>query len=158
MRNVECKIPEEKYILLYVLEPKKNVIDIVNKLSEDLGLGVIHALGKKSGINNTIGHFSEYGPFEFLKLLQCSEFVVAKSFHGTVFSAIFNKQFISINSGDKNSRVNDFLGHIGLRGRVISDIAELSPGKIDYDKVNAIIAKMQDLNQNYLGGVLSVGK
>ena len=71
-----------------------------------------------------VNYESSLSPFEFLSLLDNSEFVITDSFHATVFSLIFNKPFYhflrfpeSVILGQnqrvlellKNSKTEDFL-------------------------------------------------
>ena len=66
------------------------------------------------------------GPAEFLSLIKYSEFVYTDSFHGSVFSILFNKQFAvyerdKSGTTSKNSRMYDLLSVFGLDSRMIRD-------------------------------------
>lgn len=64
------------------------------------------------------------GVEEFLYLINNSSAVITDSFHGTVFSTIFRKNFYAIKREDTkfslSSRLEDFLTEIGLSSRCIS--------------------------------------
>ncbi len=72
-----------------------------------------------------------------------AEYVVTDSFHGTVFSIIFNKPFIAIANRERGlSRFSSLLNKFGLEDRLVfssDDLTEeLLKAKIDFDKVNSI--------------------
>lgn len=68
-----------------------------------------------------------------------ADFVITDSFHGTVFSIIFNKSFISIGNKDRGmSRFNSLLSIYELGNRLI-DVEEdkyLFDQNIDWSIVN----------------------
>lgn len=69
----------EKYIYIYSLGGiNKERLDKVKKIAKDNGLKIIET-------------FRDYGPSEFIYLVDHAQWVITDSFHGTVFSIIFNK-------------------------------------------------------------------
>lgn len=92
------------YLLVYDLSASKEFTDAVNALSKKLNLPVVHFRSKKI-YNNELKRFFDYGPAEFLSLIKNAEFVFCSSFHGTVFSVIFEKEFLVWNSGKTSSRM-----------------------------------------------------
>ena len=69
-----------------------------------------------------------------------AEMVIVDSFHGAVFSIIFNKPFWVIgNSKRGNARFESLLGLYGLEDRMITPGDSVDWGKtIDWDRVNEI--------------------
>lgn len=64
-------------------------------------------------------------PEEFLGLFKNASFVVCSSFHGTVFSLIFNRPFVSIRMGDgKDNRVDSLLCLLGLENHFVDSVNE----------------------------------
>lgn len=82
------------------------------------------------------------GPAEWIYLLSNAEYVITNSFHGTVFSLIFNKKFVSVIS--KNSLVNypnriiDLLKSINSEDHLLDISSEVMPTSIssvlDFEK------------------------
>lgn len=69
----------------------------------------------------------DVGPVEFLKLVQNAECIFTDSFHGTVFSILFEKRFCVFERDkhtkvSKNSRLYDLLDQFGLSGRLVKDL------------------------------------
>lgn len=93
---------------------------------------------------NIIKHPQEsiYPPLtRWLRSIYDAECVITDSFHGTVFSIIFNKPFyVLVNNRRGAARFTSLLGLFGLERRIISsaDNAELDQS-IDWGKVNSIL-------------------
>ena len=98
---------------------------------------------------------------DWIRNLNRACFVVTDSFHGTVFSILFNKQFVSIGNASRGlSRFQSLLGMFGLESRLVGDASEadvsvLLGNEIDFDNVNAVLAVKRSLSLNFLSGVLS---
>lgn len=125
------KYDEEKYILAYVVEADKEYIKIVNDLSQKTGLKVIHFNKFNPGYNNVLKNAYTEGPLEFVNYIKNAEYVVATSFHATVFSIIFNKKFFIIPHKKTGSRVTNLLDKLGIKGRTFNSFNEFK--KIDYN-------------------------
>lgn len=82
---------------------------------------------------------------EWLANIAYAELVVTASFHGVVFSYLFNKNFIYMplraKSSKGNNRVIDLLESVGLLNRMANnweDVRRLVDEDIDYSKLNNI--------------------
>lgn len=76
---------------------------------------------------------------EWLSMFRDAEFVVTDSFHGTVFSIIFNKSFLSIGNSNRGmARFHSLLEMFGLEERLCKVGKELSEKdeEVDWEKVN----------------------
>lgn len=86
----------------------------------------------------------DVGPREFLNLFKNTEYVFTDSFHGAVFSIIFQKHFLVFERDanghtSKNSRLHDLLDKFDLRNHLIvnfEDINLIEVPQINYKKVN----------------------
>lgn len=108
-----CIAPKEKkpYILVYKITKADKLLEFAKNLAKEKGLKIIYIPNDfKSGI---IGDVKlDVGPREWLGYIRGAEYVVTNSFHGTVFSIIFEKQFFSEVSERVNlstSRLNNLL-------------------------------------------------
>jgi hypothetical protein len=103
------------YIAFYALESGPELYETVNALSRTHGLPIV-VLGKASprilGINTRLAISS--GPAEFLGLLKEASLVVTNSFHGTAFSILFERPFVSIPHRTRNTRIAHLLETCGL--------------------------------------------
>lgn len=123
---------KEKYILSYVLTDDPEYYKIVNYLSQKTGLKVIHFQRRDNGIKNILRNANTDGPIEFVNLIKNAEYVIATSFHATIFSIIFNKKFWVIPPKKRATRITNLLEMLNLKDRAVSSLEELI--ERDYDK------------------------
>ena len=140
------------YMMSYVLRSGQGVFGIQRYLADRLGLKIVvpYNLMKRW---KSIGETIYPGPEEWLGYIRYSNFVVTNSFHGTVFSVLFNKPFITIAlSGNKsglNERAKSLLSSVGLEHRLVSDLSrgtidKLLEEEIDWSSVNIKLAEMRE--------------
>lgn len=121
------RIHDEKYVLVYSVEEKKqNTIigKIAQRIAKERGLkvvGVYYGTSYSAIPGCDYNHYRAT-PDVFLNLMYYADFVVVSSFHGTVFSINFQKEFITVTPNRFNSRVNDILKLTGLESRLVKDI------------------------------------
>lgn len=134
----------ERYIFLYNLNRTNKPYEIAEALSVKLSMQVVETKGSVT-IADALnpGSIDATGPLEFLNLIRKADFVVASSFHGVVFSIIFEKQFYACGMENISSRVTSLLTSLGLEDRFIKDVSGLAvENKIDYNKVNRKITQL----------------
>lgn len=145
---VETKYASGDYIVLFCLGDLPQYISDMLKNDPDLnGKPVINLLSdeiQREGI----------GPGEFLYIIDHAKFVVTDSFHGTVFSIIFNKQFYVFDRAgihnDMNSRIQTLLSTFSLENRFINEETGTPSAKIEYPAVNKVINKQKLHFEEYL--------
>ena len=145
---------KEKYILAYVVQADEEYIKIVNDLSEKTGLKVIHFDKRNPGYKNVLKSAYTEGPLEFVNYIKNADYVVATSFHATVFSVIFNKKFFIVPHRKTGARVTNLLDKLGIEGRTFSSYNEFKD--IDYnfdtnwDEVNKKLDIEREKSINWL--------
>ena len=151
--NYESLI-NKKYILAYVVEPDEEYIKIVNDLSRKTGLPIIHFDLKNPGYYNILKSAYTEGPLEFINYIKNAQYVVTTSFHATVFSIIFNKNFFIVPHKKTGSRVTNLLGKLELEGRAFLKFEDFK--NIDYHltmnwkKINEKLEKERKKSINWL--------
>ncbi len=131
-------LPDNKGIYTYILDDSDWKTQVVETAKETLGLPQFSNQHNKHTIN------SEKIPSieSWIKGFADADFVVTDSFHGTVFSIIFNKPFISlVNVSRGASRFESILGELELTERLLSEfdnqkVEELVQEFIDYVDLN----------------------
>jgi len=140
----------EKYVLLYAFSECSFKNELV-KYYKNKKVTVYYIPFVKNQYNTFDGEEENnmlplwnIGPAEFLSLIKNAEAIITDSFHGAVFSIIFNKQFIvferdSSGKTSKNSRIYDLLNTFHLMNRLVrctwsSEMETI----IDYNSVNTI--------------------
>lgn len=136
------------YILLYCFERLNNdVKEYVLNLAKDKGLDII-----------SVGSF--YGwcdkcypalPDKFISAFADASFVFTNTFHGTVFSTIFEKDFI-VTTKEKN-KICEYLKTIDLSNRMATtkgELADIANNHIDYSYVNKKIDSLRGSSLDFL--------
>ena len=143
---VSKKKNKQKYILIYQLHANKKFEKYVKELSKKLRLPLIR-------ITPSINQISRCGKFvylptpqEFLGYFKNASYVVTDSFHGTVFSLIFNTRFIDINPGDTSTRIKNILRLVNLEERLLEDYNDFSliNTDINWTNVNKILKEERE--------------
>ena len=151
MKNIK-----KKFIFCYFLNREndyKHIIDYYNKLLNCQIIG----MSKKESDSSWLTNIKILGPKEFLWLIDNAECVFTDSYHATIFSLIFHKNFYSIkrfNDGDElcqNSRINQLVSYFDIKSRVInSDTAVLSGEEIDYCDFDSKLKKLKYKSFSFL--------
>jgi polysaccharide pyruvyl transferase WcaK-like protein len=134
---------------------KKNYIE---QISKELNLIPFSIMPKAKFTKESIGNFDDTvfsSVTKWLKGFDDAEFVITDSFHGCVFSILFNKPFIAIGNKRRGlSRFQSLLEKFGLEDRFVLDSERIDSTliykKIDWDNVNMILAEEKDKSIKFL--------
>lgn len=143
-------------MMCYVLDKSEEKSRIINYVAEKLELSPLEVMPKESLSNKSKDLSLCVFPSvsKWLAGFRDAEFIITDSFHGTVFSIIFNKPFIVINNFTRGSaRFNSLLKMFGLENRMISSISNFNDNlmnNIDYTEVNKSISYMKQKSMNFL--------
>ncbi len=161
---VQERIIPYKYILCYFLGSNIEHRKFAEKLKEKTGYKIVslnHAdeYVKYSDIFADITPY-DIGPREWINLIKNAEYVCTDSFHGTVFSLLFNKTFFDFrrysesNKMSTNSRIDSLLDLAGVdKNRILTgneDVDTVIKYKINYNKVNKNIDKIRQESKKWL--------
>jgi hypothetical protein len=144
-------------LLVYYIDLSDDKVKAICKISEMLKLVPFKInIPKEDIISHTKIDIPIASPVEeWLRGFYDSRFVITDSFHGTVFSIIFNKPFIVYGNVDRGmSRFDSLLRMFGLEDRMINSFSELNNRKIfdpiDWVAVNNIIDKHRILSKEFI--------
>lgn len=148
----------ESFVLLYLLTYNNEYRKYAESFARErnLKLVTIHSIHVDFKGMETVSS----GPQEFLWLISNANYVLTDSFHGTIFSIIFKKQFVTFkrfrdnDSRSQNSRVSNLLKLCGLESHLISDEGidnfPVAIDTIDYEKVYVKLQPQIDFSRFYL--------
>ena len=72
--------------------------------------------------------------YDWLYCFCNASYIVTDSFHGTVFSILFGKEFYSMCAHYRGlTRIYSLLNRLGLESRIVSDTAPVEPAVRDID-------------------------
>lgn len=130
----------ERYVLYYELLQSDEAMSLAQAHAEKMNCkllvmdAVIHTIPRA-------GHISYASPIEFVHAIRDAEYIVATSFHGTAFSIIFEKQFITIGLHTNADRVVTLLTHLHLDEHYQPNARAVSA--VDYTSVKPHLATIR---------------
>ena len=150
----------------YVLDRSPEKQNMINIIAEKTNKTSFYSMPEQDdSIYNLYGDIdkSVYPPIEnWLSAFNEAEMVVTDSFHGTVFSIIFNKPFWVIgNEGRGMARFETLLSMFGLEDRMINSkmVALINLNKeIDWEKVNTKRRVLQKVSLSFLKESLQLSR
>lgn len=153
-RNGEPYAIKEPYILTYVLGERKDVREQIKELRQESKLKVVNLphIDNYHAMDDELGDINLYDvdPFDFIRLIRDAEYVVTDSFHGSVFSILMHKKFItfyrkpSTEKGNTNSRIDSLFNIFGLSDRLFhGDIFGQMKKDIDYRLVDEKVSELR---------------
>ena len=159
------RLYDEPYIFAYFLGKSAEYRDAVAKFAKQKGLKIVTEPHMDS-YNKADENFGDYTPFdigpaEFVNLIRNAEYVFTDSFHGSVFSMLYQKHFLVFNrysdnsSSSKNSRIDSFCKNYGLSDRRYNgNIADVE-NKINYEDVLGKVDEHRQKSKAFLDRALA---
>ena len=143
-----------EYVLIYALEPDERLSAIAKQIADEKKARILE-LNDKRQQNFFCDQISDAGPQEFLTLVKNAKAIITNSFHGTVFSIIFKKEFYTISRLNRNLRMENILDIVGMRDRLIDKIEDLKNVQVqDYNKAFEKLDLEKEKSQCFLKNAL----
>lgn len=127
-RAIAAEVPEEKpYILCYFLRKNERYHRFVQKLAGKYGLNIRLVPMVSGDFSRDYAIAEAVGPREWIGLIDNAQWVVTDSFHCTIFSIMFQKNFSTFrafadhNKRSQNSRIDSLLEITGLKDRIVNE-------------------------------------
>lgn len=152
-RNVETPIHglPEKYILCYMIYKPDWFNTFVKELKKKTGYKIVFVGtgGFRPVVNDK--YIRSAGPQEFLYLIDHASAVLTSSFHGTAFSILFGKPFISLPNPKRIDRIHDMLTLFGLLSNEMT-VKTDADGFVNYNRkaTDNIIKEERNRSTQYL--------
>ncbi len=145
----EYKDINEKYILLYIFQR-------LTPLQEEelIKCAMIHEYKIINLMRKEIAPYADVHvintPDTFCKYIKSAQIVVTDTYHGTLFSLLFEKHFVVINRNKVT--VNDIMNQLDLRDRLTDDSNFRSnlEKPFDYETVSARITELRHISTAFL--------
>lgn len=149
----KCKI-EEPYILCYILGERKDIRESIRNLRKESGIKIVNLphIDNYHSMDDDLGDINLYDvdPFDFIRLIRDASYIVTDSFHGSVFSIIFHKKFITFyrkdpkKKGSTHSRIDSLFSIFNIKNRIHSgNIYTEIQKDIDYEFVDKKLNDMR---------------
>lgn len=145
----EERTVEGKYILLY--SRRKN--DLMTKYAEQMAKEKNCKIVEISlqARNKEIREMAyDAGVGEFLSLIKNAEFVVTNSYHGMIFSVIYEKEFVIFSREQCNNKIEELLESFDLKDRLLITGEETYKKTIDYNQIKQNIKLFKKKSWDFL--------
>lgn len=160
------RVISEPYILCYFLGTNCSHREIAEELKEKTGLKIVTVPFLDHFVNRDLVFGDEkmfdIDAVDFINLIRNAEYVLTDSFHGTVFSILNHKKFITFNrftedcKDSRNSRIDSLCNILGLsERRYLSDIYTSANQEINYESVDMKLEALRKDSIQYLSDALS---
>ena len=155
-------VPKKPYALCYQVLQDPEFHGFAKQVAQKNGLPLIrmdwHPMKARMKGCQSVSN-AGIGPLEFLKLFLNAEVIISNSFHGTVFSMLFNKKFVVHelvhNHAAKNVRIVELLRMVGLSDRMTRDPNCEINAHVDWQAVEARMKPQIGASRTFLKSALS---
>jgi exopolysaccharide biosynthesis predicted pyruvyltransferase EpsI len=137
---------EANTLFAYVLDISEEKKNFLNEVAAKFGLDLVI-----KGANDDLTWDDSIEGW--LSDIRDASMVVTDSFHGSVFSILFHRPFLSIVNYRRGAeRFTSLLGKLGLNDRLVSTDSNLAytTKQIDWDAVDAKLTEERILSYNFL--------
>lgn len=152
---------KEKYLLMFLFDNNPLPRIFAEKIANLKGLRLI-CVSEEILDEKKYDMYYDMGPEYFVSLFKYAEYVITQSFHGTVLSLLFNKQFLVFDRSEKYEldglilRISDLLETVGLNDRIVENLTDFYlPNDINFKECNEILYNERIRSLKYLNKVLN---
>ncbi len=134
------------FLLAYLLDKTDEQVAIINQIAKERDLEIV-AISAHDDVTISVE--------QWLGLFRDASYVVTDSFHGTVFSIIYNHDFISFANEKRGiDRFESLLTSFGLQNRIWGKGVEANPNAhIDWIEVEARLLKEKKESMRFLSNI-----
>lgn len=160
---IKDPLVSSEYIFCYFISPNKEYRSFALELARKTGLKIVAIPFVDEFVKADVG-FGDYvpggvGPLEFVSFIKNAKYVCTDSFHGSVFSVMYEVPFFTFSrykedsEDSTNSRLYSFLNMVGLKQRLYysgSVISEEDLNALDFSSALTILKQKRNGSIQYL--------
>lgn len=154
-------LPTEKSgkLFTYLLDNEPTKLQTLDRIARYAGLTPTDVTGRLAGHASSKPKTAP--PVErWISGLRDADFVFTDSFHGCVFSILFNRPFVTIGNPKRGlARFESLLEIFGLRNRLVTSADEVTidlvNAPIDWDEVNRVLHEKRQSSARFLASALA---
>lgn len=158
----EQMVPNEGYVFCYFMGDNPEHRNFAKRLAQKEGLKIVALLHLDQYIP-TDDNYADFTPFnvspaDFVGLVKNAKYVCTDSFHGTVFSIIFSRDFFTFRRFQKraslstNTRLESLLKKLNLENRLFGGDEDIISNLhiSDYNKTQHLVSEFRQQSKEYL--------
>lgn len=155
------KVVDYKYVFCYFLGTNTDHRKVAKSFAKSKNLKIIALPFLDNFVEEDLTFADEnlydVGPDDFVNLIRNAEYIITDSFHGTVFSILNHKKFITLNrfnesKQSRNSRIDSILSNLALSER--REIKNIDKD-IDYNIVEEKLSFLRNDSLSFLKRALN---
>lgn len=162
LTNFDTYVPKmdvgKPYLLVYAYN---------NRIKDPKEINSINSYARKNGLKVlSVGMHQRWCPhniaanaFSLLRYVESAKCIVTDTFHGTVFSIKYNKNFAVLIRDSNSNKLGGLLEQFSLQNRIVETAEQLENvlnTRIDYKPINKLIAIEQRKASDYLDAACEV--
>lgn len=163
------KQSSEPYIFAYFLGASEVHRRLVEELAKEKKIKIITCphLDEYVESDNEFGDEQRFDvdPVDFLNLIRGAEYICTDSFHGSVFSILHHKKFVTFSRytdeirKSKNDRIVSLFSQLGISNRHVTSydtgILGIIDAEIDYSSVDSVLIELRNETYEFLNKALN---
>lgn len=162
-RRILKNLKDKDYLLCYFLTPNQWYVDAAKAYAEKYQLK-LYIFATDSMYEAIADKMIYGGPREFLSYINNAKMVFTDSFHATIFSILFHKEFLTFKrfedgkGKDQNARIYNLFESLGISSIFIGikDVEEIHKQRInDWKVIEDKLSKLRKDSIHYLKTALS---
>ncbi|MCD7837320.1 MAG: polysaccharide pyruvyl transferase family protein [Clostridiales bacterium] len=163
----ERSVVEGPYVLCYFLGTNEAHRKAAEALRAQTGLKLVTCphLDHFVAYDQTFGDLPlfDVDAADFVNLIRHAEYVLTDSFHGSVFSILHHKRFLTFErfrpgANARNTRIDSLFALLGLEARRYAGDVSVVTASIDYEPVDDRLGTLRAASIDYLAAALSQGR
>lgn len=139
---------KEKYIVVYQVRSNFKVLEKAREYAKRFNCKIVELVSSpKFNFRSLV--YQQAGPIEFLNYIRFAECMFTTSFHGTVFSILFETPFYSFKLNDgHDSRIEEIVQKLGLESRFINVDEDLCDSHFEVNQL--LLDELRGASLSYL--------
>ncbi len=149
------------YILCYMLSDNKNHWNAIKKKAKELNKNIVIIPCSNNSYFKSQNIVADCSIGNYLYLIKNADLVITDSFHGTIFSIIYNKMFYTFErhnpklSSNQNNRIYNVLELVNAQNALIKYNSNvIDDNNITYNELKSNLDILIDKSKNYLKNAL----
>ena len=137
------RLCKDKYVFVFMIWNSEELLNNAKQFADTNGLKLINC-------KNSLEFFMHCTPMDFISWIKNAEYVFTNSFHGTVFSLLFDKKFVSSIckvDGKMNTRILELLEYVNCQNHILRDESRLVREIESFDYMQ-VEEKLDELRKN----------
>lgn len=150
------------YLLCYFLNNQSWYFEQAKRIAKQRRLRILLIPSRWEYVSSEYVRRKSTGPLEFVSLIRHADYVLTDSYHGSIFSLLFEREFQYLqrfredDPKSQNIRIHSLFSALDIKELIVAPDrnADIYP-KIDWEHVRKTLASMREDSKRYLSDSLS---